>query len=335
MPQDIPNYKAVPIRLPFLTFLFLFICALLISLEYLIRTLPNEHDRTGIPGDSNYIPVQKRRIHDSNSHATRLDTYISADVRQQRWDYLPSATQTSHAGAATPACDGMADVASFPMVTPAPQVTRGRYRARATKELVPKDFHIPEPRLSAGLYANTDLISTYITRVDGWYGDPHNPYLRTPLFPGQDTSGKCVYHYPGVVVTNNSSGCPAIINMSERVDQPWVYPPAFQPAERLTWNILVPSDGRCAGNWELWHPISPPLVDVATNEREVDEQLWRWVENMEVCTRAGGDERRTRPIGIPVISNMPKAVPVVIVYTGIFTAELQTPAITNPAGLSA
>src|SRR4051812_42163948 len=59
--RDVPNYKAFPLRPRFLTIIFLFICGLTIVLEYLLRTLPNEHERNSIPHDFPYTVVQRRQ----------------------------------------------------------------------------------------------------------------------------------------------------------------------------------------------------------------------------------------------------------------------------------
>lgn len=62
--RDIPNYKALPLRRSFLAVLFVFVCSLLVALEYLLRKLPNEHDRSKIPNDTPYMPTspaKKRR----------------------------------------------------------------------------------------------------------------------------------------------------------------------------------------------------------------------------------------------------------------------------------
>ena len=42
---------------------------------------------------------------------------------------------------------------------------------------------------------------------------PVNPYLRTPLFPGDNATGKCVNHHLGIVAISNSSGCLAILGI--------------------------------------------------------------------------------------------------------------------------
>ncbi|KAK4188105.1 hypothetical protein QBC35DRAFT_473851 [Podospora australis] len=65
----------------------------------------------------------------------------------------------------------------------------------------------PDPRPPSSQFANTEPITTYVIWVNSWYGDRINPYARTPLFPGDDASGKCIFRCQGIVMTSNSSGC--------------------------------------------------------------------------------------------------------------------------------
>lgn len=62
-------------------------------------------------------------------------------------------------------------------------------------------------------YIKTEPITTYLTTANRWYGNPVNPYLRTPLFPGDNATGKCVNHHLGIVAISNSSGCLAILGI--------------------------------------------------------------------------------------------------------------------------
>jgi len=85
MARDVPDYKPFLLRGPFLAVLFLFVCSLTATLEYLLRTLPQEHDRNGMPHDSPYLPVQKQRV-------TSQQAYTHAVGRGNR--VLPSGHDT-------------------------------------------------------------------------------------------------------------------------------------------------------------------------------------------------------------------------------------------------
>lgn len=105
---------------------------------------------------------------------------------------------------------------------------------------------VPSARPPPPYYGNTDPITTYITRVDWWYGPRDNPYTRTPIFHGQDVSNGCVYEYPGIVITTNSSGCRAIIGADKKGPPPdgwrtatWLYP-----------DILFRIGDRCDNNYD-------------------------------------------------------------------------------------
>ena len=62
MAADVPNFKPVPLRQFVLTLLSLVICTLLGTLEYLIRSVPTAHDRTGVAQEAPYVPVRERRV---------------------------------------------------------------------------------------------------------------------------------------------------------------------------------------------------------------------------------------------------------------------------------
>lgn len=91
MKRDCPNYRAFPLRPAFLITLFLFVLGLTVALEYLLRVLPNEHDRNKIPQDSPYIVAQRRR---RSARRVPVDSFL--DPQHGRHSY----TQAKPAGRA-------------------------------------------------------------------------------------------------------------------------------------------------------------------------------------------------------------------------------------------
>ncbi|KAK4450506.1 hypothetical protein QBC34DRAFT_273915, partial [Podospora aff. communis PSN243] len=220
--RDMPNFRALPLRRSFLAVLFLLLCSLLVALECVLRKLPQEHDRAGIPNDSPYVPF--------NPAKKRQEKQTGPEVRAR---FAP-------APAPTP------DPDPHPSPDPDPEPS-------------------PSPRPPPHHYANTDPITTYITRALRWHGPPDQPFSRTPIFPDHPVRNKCVYDYPGIVITANSSGCRAIIGADYR--QP--PPPGWRQARWLWNDILFPVGDRCYDSYEEWYNgvgTVDPLDSIFRNE---------------------------------------------------------------------
>ncbi|KAK4445701.1 hypothetical protein QBC34DRAFT_332802 [Podospora aff. communis PSN243] len=252
MSPDVPNYKAVPLRTSFLALLFLFVCSLLGTLEYLIRTVPTGQDRNGIPQEAEFVPARKR-----------------------------------------------AAMAPEPLPEPMPD---------------PSPEPAPDPRLSSDQYANFGSITTYITRVDSWYGNPQEPYLRTPLFPGDDTSGKCIFRYSGIVVTDDKSGCLAVLGRPPNR----VVPPGLSYASAWLYDeISFPTGGPCDGNLENWYswdrsPSPPPQYSLFTPE------LDHLREDLYACQWNDTGRQETYVPMYPIQPPGPGPKAIVMLYKGRF-----------------
>ncbi|KAK0622329.1 hypothetical protein B0T14DRAFT_580404 [Immersiella caudata] len=222
--RDAPNYKAPALRWPFLAALLLLLCALAASLEYLLRVWPHAQDASAIPKDSLYTPFQKRRV----------GSYYLPASRQPAHKTLPSATRPL----------------AFPISATGPLTT-----------IAPRAAAV----LPSSRYVATTPISTFITTVDRWYAqDPDNSFHRTPLFPGDDDSNKCVYHHKGIVVTQNDTGCPVVLGL----DLPAPLPDGLMWADWLPDDygiaiaFLVDTDSHCYENiMEDWYSPQPDVIN--------------------------------------------------------------------------
>ncbi|KAK3315888.1 hypothetical protein B0H66DRAFT_592164 [Apodospora peruviana] len=211
--HDIPDFKALPLLWPFLAVLFLFVCILTITLEYLLHTLPNEVDRNAIPHDSPNIPAKRGHRHQHNTSSTS-STYVTSILTERRGtsNWHPNATSVR-----TPRRS-----ASTPVITHTTLTTSNVIRAANAPGTNPNPDPIadpdpipiaePDPRPPTFVYANTVPITTHITWADKWYGEAQHPFARTPLFPGEDPGSKCIYAYQGIVIISNSSSCLAYID---------------------------------------------------------------------------------------------------------------------------
>jgi len=248
---DVPDYKPAPLRTWFLTLLFLVICGLLGTLEYLLRVLPHARDRTGIPQDFAHHPAvagQKRRQDPPPAS------------RQPAGHSRPSAT--------TSKADGLT-IAPGP--TPPPRLDSRQKQQAAGITARAGAVASPEPRPPDNDFAGTEPIRTYLTVASKWlpteefreYGDDWDPtWPRRPIFPGEDIdTGRCVYVHLGVVITRNSTGsCEAIVG--------WGRDPPPANWTRATWlddSILFPLGGGCDENYDFWYPFDPNVFTVTTS----------------------------------------------------------------------
>ena len=225
--RDVPDYRPLSLRLPFLALLFVLICGLIGTLEYLLRILPHLHDRPSFPSD----PVPDRR---------KRQEHASPGGRHRTSSYYPSATPVAspsrlsrHAEPTTFIAAAEPRAIKIPTPAPSPEPT-------------------PEPRLRPSAYGNTDVFSTHITWADRWVGDAWNPYLRQPVYPGEDTADKCVYMYQGIVM-NNDTGCLAYIGASDG-------DPLVRGWTRATWlrdDIWFPPEGCGLDTADDWYSGSP------------------------------------------------------------------------------
>ncbi|KAK4443559.1 hypothetical protein QBC34DRAFT_498966 [Podospora aff. communis PSN243] len=114
-----------------------------------------------------------------------------------------------------------------------------------------------------------------------WYGDPINPFSRTPLFPGEDAGDKCVYRYQGVVLTTDSRHCEVVWDPSKQAS-----PLPGSGWKKGSWimdNLWFREGGRCDGNYDDWYAGFPStnnsLVDYGsldkTNMTESDVFLYQ------------------------------------------------------------
>lgn len=222
--NNIPDFKPHSLKLPFLSLLFVFICAIIGLLEHMIRTLPAEANRTKIPQDFVYRPRPIR--HRTEEPTVAVDT---APQKRERTNLLsPKQTHLNHA-------------------THTAIIARTTPETRAIKVAAPD----PDPRPPSSHYANKEPITTYVTWVNSWYyewGDHPTVDSRTPLFPGEDPNGKCIYNYQGIVMTTNSSGCRALLGLGDR--QP---PSGWKRGTWIMEDIWFPKGGGCDENYDDWY----------------------------------------------------------------------------------
>jgi len=268
--RDCPNYRAFALRPAFLSTLFLFVCGLTIALECLLRVLPNEHNRNKIPQDSPFIVARRGAAVDSYPRSsTLLPTPFS---RTENGRTIIDSTRTR---------------IRRHVDTPQPQIT--------TPPSLPRsDFNIKIPDPS--MYANTNPIEGFVTWADRWYGDPGDPFARTPVWPGQEVADKCIYSYQGIVLTANTSGCRAIWDPTGKM----AVSPGWKPAMWVTEMLLVESEGKCAENYDDWYAKYPsnPYDDDSrpsndNNNKEVNpgrrpDLFADFNENLFSCTWANG-----------------------------------------------
>ncbi len=323
MKPDIPNYKAFPLRLPFLTVLFLFICSLMASLEYLLRTLPHQHDRNSIPQDSRYIPFQrnenhKRTLGDNTPFPSdQLASVLPTKRQQSYYGLVPSTTTTTKTKTTTnPPKPHTTTTPTPPIATPF-HFPFARPHARAIKAVIRAPVPVPDPRLPSDQYANLAPITTYITRADRWYGDPLDPFLRTPLFPGDSGSNKCVYNHLGIALTSDEApgGCLAILGL----DPTGPAPVGFNRADWLKDDIAFPAGSPCEDPL-VWYP----LVDAASFGLAMD-----LYGRMLTCTwddGHGSTQAQTEP---PANFLIPSGT------IGDYFATAGPAALVNPGGLQA
>jgi len=219
---DVPDYKVVLLRWPFLSLIFLLVCCLLALLEHALDILPHEHDRTTTPKDDSNPTLLGRSYPPPKPAATAhsLQAYgteaTGHDLSQPRTLALETAIMEPK------------------IAVPIPVLSESLYATTGIG-----DIYISTP--AAATPAGAEATTTFITWADRWYGDANNktqhPYHRRPLFPGDEDRGKCVYHYQGVVMTKDK-GCPAIIGGSTG-------PKGWKLA---TWI----SSGPSGAHYELW-----------------------------------------------------------------------------------
>lgn len=201
MKRDVPDYKPFPLRPPFLAALLLLVCSLFATLEYLLHTLPQEHDRTGIPHDSPFVPFRKRSAESESKIPSHILTTTKREQQQQQQP----------------------------------------------------DRRVPPSTNFAG----TAVITTRITVADRWYGDAGDPFQRTPLFPNDDASGKCIYYYAGIVITKEESGCLAVVGLPE--SEP--LPPGLKRAPWFRDVFAFPEDSTCGDDMLRWFS-TPRLAEL-------------------------------------------------------------------------
>ncbi|KAM7196607.1 hypothetical protein V8F33_006106 [Rhypophila sp. PSN 637] len=258
--KDVPDYKALPLRWPFLLALLTFTCGLLGLLEHLIRTLPNELNRKEIPHEFPFIPAEQK-------------------IKFSQFDATTTVSLPRSASPTTKAL-GPTDASAGPSITEMPSA------------MVTKRAQIMAPRPPTSAFANPGILTTYITWINSWAGNPndegHNPYTRTPLFPGQEPEpDQCVYQYQGIVMTSNRSACAAIVTPDFNV----VLPAGWKRATWLNGRIWFPVGGGCDENYDDWYSGYP------SNKHFDLDDLWYQMDVVvpafESCSVPGGKVKRS------------------------------------------
>jgi len=309
--RDIPDYKAPVLRPAFLTLLFLFVCGLFATLEYLVRTLPNEHDRNKIPHDVTIAPgpeshERRRNIVALEYHIGRPRAETSAFIATTPQGPLsPTSWNTgrSDSNAITVAPSAGAPTAQITIITTSPTTT-WRNRNPAIKIPVPD----PDPKLDPTHYRTLPVdgfkpLEAYVTWANSWYGHTADPYARTALFPGQSTGDKCIYKYQGVVVTGNNTGCRAIWDPNSQ----WSPLKGWRRATWISESLWLEIGGECDQNYDDWYsgyPSNDPVgldLRFAYNPDEIDPVGWggsyghfydrvmtEFISNLLSCSRQNG-----------------------------------------------
>ncbi|KAM7217640.1 hypothetical protein V8F06_007024 [Rhypophila decipiens] len=258
--KDVPDYKALPLRWPFLLALLTFTCGLLGLLEHLIRTLPNELNRKEIPHEFPFIPAEQK-IKFSQFDATttvNLPRSVSPTIK------MPGPT----------------DAGDGPSITEMPSA------------MVTKRAQIMAPVPPTSAFANPGILTTYLTWINSWAGNPNdagfNPYTRTPLFPGQEPApDQCVYQYQGIVMTSNRSACAAIVTPDFNV----VLPAGWKRATWLNGRVWFPVGGGCDENYDDWYSGYP------SNKNFDLDDLWYQLDVVfpafERCSMPSGKVKRS------------------------------------------
>ncbi|KAK4658997.1 hypothetical protein QC762_106420 [Podospora pseudocomata] len=230
--NDIPDYKPLPLRISFLATVVLVLCGLIIALERLLHSLPHEDSRTEIPQEFGFIPDPR-----DPKPAFDVLNALSPEARQKFYG-LPVETSLQD---------------DPPSSTRMPDATTTSFPAEFNKRMA------PDPRPHTSYYVNTNVITTYVTWANSWYGHPDNVMARTAVFPGEEKPNECMYNYQGVIITTNSSACQVII-----APDPLTTPPPGWKSPRQGIPGLWFSD-ECVKSYDDWYksqlatiPAPPP-----------------------------------------------------------------------------